>query len=267
MELVVKGNVLEEVKVTNEFKNFSIPSGIEELKEGALFRISNDIENLFIPKSVKKIPTSALFGEVSCFESLKTITVEDGNEFYKSEGNCLIDLKTNTVILGSENAVIPNWVEKIGVYAFRTKWNLKEVTIPKSVKEIDCQAFANCANLNSVVIESENTYLNDMAFIGCTKIKQMTIPKNSDYEFIQGCLIQKSTNTLLMINEIGVIPSSVTTLDTFSVIRHFADVVIPETVTNFKGKTILIFGNKVIGKKDSAIINYAKENDIDYIEN
>lgn len=270
MEFVIDRNVLKEIKIDyqkDDVKNLIIPNGVEVLQEGALCYIPLGLESIYIPKSVRKVPTNALFSEVSCFDSLKTIIVEDGNENYKSESGCLIDINANAVILGAENAVIPNGIESIGFYAFRQRENLTEITIPATVKEIGPQAFACCQNLKKVTVLGDRTNIDNFCFIADTNIEEFNLPKNSDYEFIQGSLVKKSCETLLMITENGEIPSNVIKLAPFSCVRYFKDLIVPETVVGLEENAFLLLGGgKLKVKKGSKAYDYAIKNNLIFEE-
>ena len=271
MKIVVEKGVLINVEVDYEkdinVKEFAIPDGVVELENESLAHLPMEVETLYIPKSVVKIEEGALFVEVSNWERLKNIIVEDGNKKYRGETGCLIDIKNNTVILGTENAVIPNGIEKIGVYAFRQRENLTEITIPATVKEVDLQAFACCNNLKKVIVLGERTNLDYLCFISSFNIEEFSLPEKSDYEFVDGCLVKKSCETLLLLTENGKIPKNIVKIWTWACVRYFKDVVVPETVVAFAENAFLILGgNKLKVKKDSPAHKYAVENKLPYEE-
>ena len=148
------------------------------------------IETLIIPSSLKKLCKKGLFCEVSNWEKLKKIIVGKENKVFVCEGGCLINVKKKEVILGTENAVIPKWVKKIGFYAFRQRENLTEITIPESVQEIDAQAFASCHNLKKVTIEGKFTRINNACFIADTEIKEFNIPSISTGDLLRESIAQ-----------------------------------------------------------------------------
>ena len=271
MKIVVEKGVLVNVEVDYEkdinVKKFAIPDGVVELADESLAHLPMEVETLYIPKSVEKIEEGALFGEAGNWERLKNIIVEEGNKNYKSETGCLIDIKNNTVILGTENAIIPNGIEKIGVYAFRQRENLTEITIPASVKEVDLQAFACCNNLKKATVLGERTNLDYLCFISSFNIEEFNLPEKSDYEFVDGCLVKKSCETLLLLTEKGEIPKNIVKIWTGACVRYFKDVVVPETVVAFAENAFLLLGGgKLISKKGSRAIEYAKKNNINYKE-
>ena len=270
MKIVVEKGVLVSVDVDYEkdinVKEFAVPDGVIKLEDQSLAHLPYDVETLYIPSSVEEISEGALFGEVGNWESLKNIIVEQGNKNYKSESGCLIDINTNTVILGTENAVIPNGVEKIGFYAFRQR-AIAEITIPASVKEVDYQAFASCLNLKKVTVLGERTNLDYLCFISSYNIEEFNLPEKSDYEFVDGCLVKKSCETLLLLTSNGEIPKNIVKIWTWACVRYFKDVVVPDTVVEFAENAFLLLGgSKLVSKKDSHAIQYAKQNNINYQE-
>ena len=270
MKIVVEKCVLVSVDVDYEkdinVKEFAISDGVTSLADESLAHLPLEVETLYIPKSVEKIEEGALFGEVGNWESLKNIIVEQGNKNYKSESGCLIDINTNTVILGTENAVIPDGVEKIGFYAFRQR-AIAEITIPASVKEVDYQAFACCIDLKKVTVLGERTNLDYLCFISSFNIEEFNLPEKSDYEFVNGCLVKKSCETLLLLTHNGEIPKNIVKIWTWACVRYFKDVVVPDTVVDFAENAFLMLGGgKLISKKGSQAIEYAKKNNMDYQE-
>ncbi len=77
-------------------------------------------------------------------DNIETIEVEEGNPFYHSAGNCLIETQTKTLVLGCKNSVIPDDgnVTKIGKYAFNGCQELNYIAIPNCVTELGYMSFA-----------------------------------------------------------------------------------------------------------------------------
>ncbi|MBQ7828957.1 MAG: leucine-rich repeat domain-containing protein, partial [Clostridia bacterium] len=146
---------------------------------------------IVIPQSVTYIG-GTLFG--AC-DALTSITVEEGNTVYHSNGNCIIETATKTLISGCnnstiptdgsveiigsstfhycdvfENIVIPSVITKIGSYAYNSCDNLTSVIIEQGVAIIDRKAFANCQSLVSVIIPDSVTSIGEYAFEGCSSL-------------------------------------------------------------------------------------------------
>jgi len=129
--------------------------------------------SLNIPKSTIHIGNQAF---VSC-SRLKNITVADGNSEYASDGNCLIDKSSKTLILGCADSIIPTdgSVAQIGDYAFYDCYNLTSVAIPNSVTSIGNDVFHYCENLTSIVIPDSVTSIGFEAFNNCVHLTSVTI--------------------------------------------------------------------------------------------
>lgn len=80
------------------------------------------------------------------------INVSVGNIKYHSEGNCLIETVSKTLILGCKNSKIPadGSVTSIGSYAFSGCNGLTSITIPSNITYVGREAFSMCENLNTV---------------------------------------------------------------------------------------------------------------------
>ena len=103
-----------------------------------------------IPASVTTLYSNS-FASINDVES---IVVDSGNTVYHSDGNCIIQTATKTLITGYNNSVIPNngSVTKIGADAFIGR-AFTSVTIPTSITAIGDCAFQGCENLTVINFE------------------------------------------------------------------------------------------------------------------
>ena len=116
---------------------------------------TDSIKKLVVRKSVAKIGVGAFVG---C-DQLSEITVEQGNAAYYSEGNCLIERNSNTLVLGCVSSVIPETVTAIGDYSFS---GIEIVAVPSGVTYIGEGAF-NCSTLKTISVSSDSTQIFDSA--------------------------------------------------------------------------------------------------------
>lgn len=72
---------------------------------------------------------------------------------------------------------VPDFVTKIGDYAFFECFGLTSVSIPESVVEIGTCAFGYCFELASISISMSNMKLGEGVFVGCLKLTHITIPE------------------------------------------------------------------------------------------
>ncbi len=134
------------------------------------------LKSITISESITNIGSSTFQG---C-SGLEEIIVAEGNAIYKSIGNCLIDIKTGTLILGCKNSVIPNdgSVKSIGSYAFYECEGLVSIAIPDGVISIGDYAFYKCDDLKNVTFGSGLTTIGSNAFYGCSGITALTVPSS-----------------------------------------------------------------------------------------
>ena len=149
-------------------KTVIIENGVTSLGNFA-FWLNKHLSSITIPRSMTSIGDMSFF----CCSSLTNITVEEGNPVYHSEGNCLIETASKTLIAGCHNSVIPvdGSVTSIGRYAFSERSNLTSLIIPNSVESIGAQAFNWCENLTSITIPSSMTSIHEEAFLNCSNLK------------------------------------------------------------------------------------------------
>ena len=127
--------------------SITVPEGVAKIGMRAFERCAG-LTAITIPKSVTNI-------ELGAFEycaSLTAITVEKGNPVYHSDGNCLIETESRTLIAGCKTSVIPTngSVTKIWNYAFYGCTGLESITIPDSITSIEEYAFFSCTGLETV---------------------------------------------------------------------------------------------------------------------
>ncbi|MDE6551060.1 MAG: leucine-rich repeat domain-containing protein [Clostridia bacterium] len=130
------------------------------------------VTQLTLPKDITFFDNYAFY---NCID-LTSITVDADNAVYKSEGNCLIERASNTLIMGCSNSTIPDDVTRIGVSAFEGCIGLTAVSIPRSVTTIDESAFKACVNLKNVELVSGLKIIEMQAFDGCRSLTSVTIP-------------------------------------------------------------------------------------------
>ena len=153
-------------------KNITIPKSVTEIG-GYAFYGCKSLTSITMPESVTEIGESAFDG---C-KSLENIKVDFNNPIYDSRGDCnaLIHTKSNTLIRGCQNTIIPESVTEIGESAFDGCESLKNITIPKSVRKIGEFAFSYCESLTSITIPESVREIGGYAFARCSSLTSITI--------------------------------------------------------------------------------------------
>ena len=160
----------------NGFRNFTnmtsviIPSSVTRIAQSA-FQDCTGLTSIIIPNSVTVIGPGAFSG---C-TGLTSINVESGNAIYRSQGNCVIRISDNELVVGIKTSVIPFGVTVIGHAAFARHTGLTSITIPNSVTYIGLGAFTGCTGLTSIIIPNSVTSIGPWAFEGCTGLTSITI--------------------------------------------------------------------------------------------
>ncbi|MBD5092172.1 MAG: leucine-rich repeat domain-containing protein [Clostridiales bacterium] len=152
-----------------------IPSdygGRPVIEIGASAFSGNGLTSVTIPATVERISTSAF---INC-PTLKSVAVAEGNPFYFSAGNCIIETgHQQTLIIGFANSIIPTdgRVARIGDYAFQDCKDLKTITIPRGVTYIGMSAFIRCKGLTSIYIPNSVTAIETDAFKDCHNLEKI----------------------------------------------------------------------------------------------
>lgn len=170
-------------------KKTTIVDGIQSISEYALAKTG--ITSIHIPASVEYIDSMAFRENEYC----KVITVDKGNQRYKSGGdNSIIERFSNKLVLACSttsvssevtsiggyaflntptNLIIPSGVKYISSNAFINCQDLETVFVPASVERIERLAFCNCKKLSNVVLMGNHTDIDKNAFVGCDCLKLM----------------------------------------------------------------------------------------------
>lgn len=145
-----------------------IPEGVTRIGEKPFYSCEQ-LTSIYLPASLTSISDDIFY---EC-ERLQTITVAEGNAKYHSEGNCLIETYTQTMVAGCAYSVVPSdgSVTKLASGLFRDCKVLTTFTIPASVREIGDEAFSNCQYLNTLYIGCDVTSIGSRILDMCYRIK------------------------------------------------------------------------------------------------
>ena len=210
-------------------KNVAMPEGVASIGDYAFYYCVR-LPEITIPASV----TSIGRGAVANCKNLATIKVADNNDVYCSEGNCLIERDSKTLVAGCYSSVIPATVIAIGDSAFSGCSRLAELVIPEGVTSIDSLAFQDCTHLTSVAIPVSVTKIGEGILAGCDRLEAVTVAAgNSVYRAEGNCVIETATNTLVAGFRDSVISENVIAIGdgAFLGCRNLAEINVPANVT------------------------------------
>ncbi len=148
----------------NGLKKIHIPEGIKEImfeNTGA----NSNVQEIYLPSTLEKICRLN-------YENLSVIQISQANKKFDSRNNCnaIIETKTNTLLAGCKETVIPNDIEHIADSAFYNIGNMRDIVIPSSVKSIGKRAFTYCRGKDysrfsvQFATNSQLTSIQDSAF-------------------------------------------------------------------------------------------------------
>jgi len=226
----------------------TIPDTVSSIRDHA-FNHMPWVETVKIGKGVLSIGEGA-FSEC---QSLTSITVDSGNDYYITVDGVLFDKNKYTLIQyplakASDSISIPSSVTKISSQAFFGARNLKQVTIvnglqtiedeafsesgltsvsiPASVSSMGKYAFSSCSNLNTVTIANGVASIGEYAFSSCSNLAEVDIP--ASVTTIQDSVFQYCTslNTVSIKGDITSIGSNA-----FCGCEDLTKISIPDTVT------------------------------------
>ena len=181
-----------------KLSNITIPNSVKHIAWDA-FANCQSLTNVIIPDNVEKVDRSAfencteltsvtigrglidLSGGVfsGCTKLEKIIVSKDNKKYKNIEGsNAIVEVNTNTLVVGYERTTIPDSVTAIGKYAFYNSRGLTRITIPESVTSINDGAFSACVELTSITIPESVINIGTDAFLMCENVKKVTIPKS-----------------------------------------------------------------------------------------
>ncbi|MBO8424846.1 MAG: leucine-rich repeat domain-containing protein [Firmicutes bacterium] len=147
----------------SSLNNLSLPYSLEYIGDRAFARTA--LSSVSIGACVSQIG-KAVFAGCTYLESIE---VDEDNEYYYSDGQCLIDSQDDTLIAGCNGSEIPNGVSALGEEAF-AECEFEEIEIPDNIVGIYDRAFMDCVNLREVTLPAYLESVGEAIFAGCKEL-------------------------------------------------------------------------------------------------
>lgn len=151
-----------------------LPETIISLGSNA-FRMSG-IQSINIPKATEFI---GYYTFHNC-ESLTSISVSEGNEYFLTIDGVLIDKShcLRAIPNKFEEYIVPEEITILGEDAFCGSSKLKRLIIPNTIKCVLEETAGGCNNLEEVIWEADYPKIPKCCFASCWALKSFVIPEN-----------------------------------------------------------------------------------------
>ena len=171
----------------SQLVDFTFSAGMKEIPEYCLSYASKLI-NVTIPEGIEKIGLGT-FDHCTLLSHLtfpESATQMEEMIFINS-GITSVTFSKNLnylpgLIFGEcynlQEISIPEHIDSIGAYAFRSCSNLKNIKLPKNLKTISKGLLNACSNLEEITLPDQIQSIGESAFQGCSKVKTLTIPQS-----------------------------------------------------------------------------------------
>lgn len=270
------------------------------LDNGTLYQYNGADEDVVIPDNVTSIAADAFSGSSVVSVTLPEGVNEISGAFSNCLTLKSVTLPSDMTVLSEEafsgctsleTVVFPDALQEIGNNAFNECTSIKNVTLPDSVTRLGENAFYGCEQLSDVVIpenlswigmdafgktpfltnQSEELIIFGKVLYYCnSSAEEITVPDGiisiTDEAFIF-CMDLKNVNLPSSLQSIG--------SNAFLGCHSMKHIIVPESVTEIGSKAIGFYVNngtsgsyrkqialKIYGEADSAIQEYAVENEL-----
>lgn len=168
---------IKNVDVLNE-GCFALCKSLEELNLESVKIVKAEAFDECI--NLKEIVFSKKLEDLKYFNT-KTSTniIFNDHDYYIYDNDCVIDKRTNTLICGTDNSIIPEYIQIIGEYSFKGR-TMESIVIPNGVEIIDKYAFENCL-FKTIKFPKSLKRIEVGAFFNCPNLSYVTIPSNIEF--------------------------------------------------------------------------------------
>lgn len=223
-----------------------IPSYIERKPvvsiAGRAFNASKTLTAVYVPSTVKDIGDRAFFG---C-NNLDRVSLQGGNLKIGALvfRNCS---SLKRVVFNGAAAELGDYAfascRKIAIYYTQNVTTIGECAFLGSglsgeldlrgVKNIKSGAFNGC-EITSIIFGKNLSAIEPSAFFNCDDLNEIKLSdENDEYVYVDGCLIRRSDNTLVLGLASAVIPETVVSIGdyAFAYRKNLSEIAIPSSVT------------------------------------
>lgn len=209
---------------------------------GRAFNASKTLTAVYVPSTVKDIGDSAFFG---C-NNLDRVSIQGGN--LKIGNRAFAGCRSlKRVVFNGAAAELGDYAfwdcSKIAIYYTQNVTAIGECAFIGSglsgeldlrgVKNIKSGAFNGC-EITSITIGKNLSEIGPSAFFNCDDLNEIKLSdENDEFVYVDGCLIRRSDNTLVLGLASAVIPETVVSIGdyAFAYRKNLSEIAIPSSVT------------------------------------
>ncbi len=209
---------------------------------GRAFNASKTLTAVYVPSTVKDIGDSAFFG---C-NNLDRVSIQGGN--LKIGNRAFAGCRSlKRVVFNGAAAELGDYAfwdcSKIAIYYTQNVTAIGECAFIGSglsgeldlrgAKNIKSGAFNGC-EITSITIGKNLSAIGPSAFFNCDDLNEIKLSdENDEYVYVDGCLIRRSDNTLVLGLASAVIPETVVSIGdyAFAYRKNLSEIAIPSSVT------------------------------------
>ena len=209
---------------------------------GRAFNASKTLTAVYVPSTVKDIGDSAFFG---C-NNLDRVSIQGGN--LKIGNRAFAGCRSlKRVVFNGAAAELGDYAfwdcSKIAIYYTQNVTAIGECAFIGSglsgeldlrgVKNIKSSAFKGC-EITSITFGKNLSEIGPSAFFNCDDLNEIKLSdENDEYVYVDGCLIRRSDNTLVLGLASAVIPETVVSIGdyAFAYRKNLSEIAIPSSVT------------------------------------
>ena len=159
-------------------KHIVIPDSVR-IVEAEFISMCPNIESVYYGASVENIEGFRF--DMGYGMKFTRVEVSPDNPYYSDEGNCIVDLRTNALVLATYKSVIPDdgSIVIIAENAFTPAMRyLTSVKLPEGIRFIDRYAFWGCYRLESITLPESLEVIEAEVFDGCDNLKKIELGSN-----------------------------------------------------------------------------------------
>lgn len=166
------------VNTCKNLKTLTIPAGLTELTEGAVFNCNNLTEYKVKPGNPNYSAHDGVLYTADGHTLLLYPAAKTGDT-YTFPTDPVVTAIAASAFSGAryiKNITIPETVESVGERAFENS-SVVSVSFPGGLEKIPYGLFSGCSKLASFTIPENTTVIGGCAFMNCTALKEIIIPE------------------------------------------------------------------------------------------